>query len=71
MRWQMRAYTCWAVILSALVLQDVEGQGRVKCAELEGQQGEEPPPEICPTQETLVFEIRNSETYYYTALPNN
>lgn len=52
MRWQMWACTWWAVILSALVLQDVEGQGRVKCAELEGQQGEEPPPEIYPTQET-------------------
>lgn len=59
MRWQMWVCTCWVVVLSALVLQYVEGQGWVKFAELEGQQGEEPPPEICPTQETLVFEIRN------------
>lgn len=46
MRWQMLVCTCWAVVLSALVLQYVECQGWAKFAELEGQQGEEPPPEI-------------------------
>lgn len=33
---QMWACTCWAVILSVLVLQYVEGQGWAKFAELEG-----------------------------------
>lgn len=33
---QMWACTCWAVILSILVLQYIEGQGWAKFAELEG-----------------------------------
>lgn len=52
--------TFWAVVLSVPVLQYVKGHGWVKFAKLEGQQRKEPPPEICPTQEILVFEIRKS-----------